>query len=213
MKLTSYTVNPFQENTYVMARDGKAILFDPGFFNSTEVNLLVQTLKEWDATLIAIVLTHAHTDHVLGLTRVLDRYEVPVYLNHEDLYLWENFVVSSAMFGLEVKPFDFTPIDLQAQKDWKQGPFTFDVLFTPGHAPGHLSFYDKEQKILIAGDTLFQNSIGRTDLYKGDFDTLKKSIRENIYTLPDETRVLPGHGPETTVGYEKKNNQFVKEVK
>lgn len=212
MKLTSFTVNPFQENTYLMEKDGQAIVFDPGFFNSSEVNKLVQTLQEWDARLIAVVLTHAHTDHVLGLQRVLDRYEVPVYLNHEDLFLWENFVSSSAMFGLEVKPFDFTPVDLQAQKGWTIGPFTFDVLFTPGHAPGHLAYYDESQNILIAGDTLFRDSIGRTDLYKGDFDTLEKSIRENIYTLPDETRVLPGHGPETTVGHEKKHNQFVKGV-
>lgn len=210
MELTSFTVNPFQENTYLLEKNGKALIFDPGFFNSTEISRCVQTLKDWDADLVAVVLTHAHTDHVLGLQRVLDRYEVPVYLNHEDLFLWENFVSASAMFGLEVKPFDFTPNDLGEQKNWQIGPFTFDVLFTPGHAPGHLAFYHKAGNILIAGDTLFRDSIGRTDLYKGSFELLEESIRGKIYTLPDETRVLPGHGPETTVGYEKLNNQFVK---
>lgn len=210
MKLTSFTVNPFQENTYLLEKDGKAILIDPGLFNATEVNRFVETLEKWDAQLIAIILTHAHTDHVLGLQSVLDRYDVPVYLNHEDLYLWENFVATSAMFGLEVKPFDFTPINLEPKANWEIGPFLFDVLFTPGHAPGHLAYYNEAENILLAGDTLFRESIGRTDLYKGDFDVLEKSIREYIYTLPDVTRVLPGHGPETTVGHEKANNPFVK---
>ncbi|MEX0773475.1 MAG: MBL fold metallo-hydrolase [Balneolales bacterium] len=210
MKLKSFTVNPFQENTYLLGKDDKAIIFDPGFFNATEVSRFIEILKKWNAELIAVVLTHAHTDHVLGLQKILDRYDVPVYLNHEDLYLWENFVATSAMFGLEVKPFDFTPLNLEAQKDWEIGPFTFDILFTPGHAPGHLSYHIKKANILIAGDTLFRESIGRTDLYKGNFDVLEKSIRENIYTLPDKTRVLPGHGPETTVGHEKGSNPFVK---
>ncbi|MEX2640351.1 MAG: MBL fold metallo-hydrolase [Balneolales bacterium] len=210
MNLASFTVNPFQENTYLLEKEGTAIVFDPGFSNATEINPFVRTLEEWNAELTAVVLTHAHTDHVLGLDRLLGRYDVPVYLNHEDLFLWENFVAASAMFGLEVKPFDFTPIDLPARRGWKIGPFTLDVLFTPGHAPGHLAYYDPGEKVLIAGDTLFRNSIGRTDLYKGNFDLLEKSIRQEIYTLPDETRVLPGHGPETSVGHEKANNQFVR---
>lgn len=210
MKLKSFTVNPFQENTYLLEKENKAVIFDPGFFNATEINGMDQTLKEWDAELIAVILTHAHTDHVLGLQRVLDRYDIPVYMNHGDLYLWENFVATSAMFGLQVEPFNFTPLSLEPKKDWQIGPFTFDIIFTPGHAPGHLSFHAKAANLLIAGDALFRESIGRTDLYKGDFDQLEKSIKENIYTLPDETRILPGHGIETTVGHEKVNNPFVK---
>ena len=117
---------------------------------------------------------------------------------------------SAAMFGLQVDGFSFDPQPLAVQPEWRLGNFVFEVRYTPGHSPDHLSLYHAEDEIMIAGDALFKEGIGRTDLYKGDFSMLEKSIREQLYSLPDDTVVYPGHGPETTIGHEKKSNPFVK---
>lgn len=209
MKLFTLTVNPFSENTYVLIEDHKAVLIDPGFYAETEYQEFKRLLKEEEAELEVIVLTHSHVDHVLGLSRVLTDYDVPVYLNHTDLYLWENFASQAGRFGLNAKEFDFTPEPLETGLQ-TLGPLTFDVRYTPGHSPDHVSLYRKEEGIVIAGDALFKQSIGRTDLYKGDMQLLAKSIREQLYTLPVDTLVYPGHGPATTIGFEKQNNAFVK---
>lgn len=211
MDVKQYTVGPFSENTYLLTRDQKAILIDPGFFDPREFTVTKNDLEESGAELIAVVLTHAHIDHIAGLDKVLKEFDVPVYLNHSDLYLWENYPDQATRFGFRASGFDFTPKELPEQKAFSIGPFTFDVLFTPGHSPDHVSLYFADKSTVVAGDALFRESIGRTDLYKGDFDLLAKSIREQLYTLPDDTKVLPGHGPSTTIGYEKANNNFVKE--
>ncbi|MGM0588629.1 MAG: MBL fold metallo-hydrolase [Bacteroidota bacterium] len=210
MNLYTLTVNPFSENTYVLVEESKALLIDPGFYAESEFQEYKRILKSEEATLSAVVLTHAHVDHVLGLSRVLKDRRVPVYLNHSDLYLWENFPAQAGRFGFNVPAFDFTPEPLEVGEEVTLGPLTFDVRYTPGHAPDHVSLYRPQESILIAGDTLFKQSIGRTDLYKGDMEQLAKSIREQLYTLPDDTQVYPGHGPSTTIGFEKKNNSFVK---
>lgn len=210
MKLITFTVNPFQQNTYLLTHASKAVLFDAGFFNASEHHQLAQSLKQENADLEAIILTHAHIDHVIGLEDVKAKYDVPVYLHPDDQYLWENYMSHAAMFGVDVTPFSFEPEWIQENPQLSIGSFTMDARHTPGHAPGHLSFYFKDEGFAISGDALFQGSIGRTDLYKGDFDILEKSIRTQLYTLPDETVVYSGHGPATTIGNEKATNPFVK---
>ena len=210
MKLKTYTVGPFSENTYLLSTENESILFDPGFFDPVEYRTFKDELDESGSQLIAVILTHAHVDHLLGLEKVLKDYKVHVYLNHSDLYLWENFPNQAQMFGFRTASFDFVPEPLPEQKDFKVGDFQFDVLYTPGHSPDHVSLYFKDEGLLISGDALFMQSIGRTDLYKGDFDTLATSIRKKLYTLPDETVVWPGHGLSTTIGFEKEQNGFVK---
>jgi len=211
MDVKQYTVGPFAENTYLITQQGKSILIDPGFFDPRELTVFKNDLEESNSELIAICLTHAHIDHVMGLENVLKEFDVPVYLNHSDLYLWNNYEDQALRFGFRTSGFDFTPIELSEQKKFILGPFTFDVIYTPGHSPDHVSLYFPDENLLIAGDALFLESIGRTDLYKGDLELLTESIREKLYTLPDETKVLSGHGPSTTIGYEKANNSFVKE--
>jgi glyoxylase-like metal-dependent hydrolase (beta-lactamase superfamily II) len=130
-------------------------------------------------------------------------------LNNTDPYLWNNFASQAQMFGFRAEGFDFEPENIPVTSNWSLGSFTFDVRYTPGHAPDHVSLYNEQNKVVIAGDALFKEGIGRTDLYKGSMDVLKKSIREQLYTLPDETTVYPGHGPETSIGHEKKSNPFV----
>jgi len=211
MEIKKFTVGPFSENTYLLIEEGQAVLVDPGFSNSNEYNAFKNDLEGESVELQAVCLTHAHVDHVLGLNKVLRDFKVPVYLNHSDLYLWRNFEQQSQAFGFRSTGFDFTPEPLPEQKSFSIGHFTFDVIYTPGHSPDHVSFYFPEDAILVAGDVLFFESIGRTDLYQGDFDTLATSIRKKLYVLPDNTSVYPGHGPATTIGREKKQNAFVKE--
>lgn len=208
MNIESFIVGPFEENTYLLKNRKEAILIDPGFSNRSELLEMEEAIKETE--LIGILLTHAHVDHVLGLNQVLQKYEVPVYLNHSDLYLWENFESQSAMFGIRTGGFSFIPKNLEEQHNFEIGSFVMDVLYTPGHSPDHVSLFFQDDGFVIAGDALFRESIGRTDLYRGDFDLLERSIRQKLYTLPDDTVVYPGHGPATTIGYEKEYNGFVK---
>ncbi|MCH8567377.1 MAG: MBL fold metallo-hydrolase [Balneolales bacterium] len=211
MIVETFEVNPFSQNTYLLIEDGQAILIDAGFSVPSELNKMTDTLKQHHAILKAVILTHAHIDHVMGLQRVLEKYDVPVWLCHKDLYLWQNFHVQGNFYGLNAKAFDFIPNELVPGEMFMVGRFTMEVLFTPGHSPDHVSLYFKDENKVFAGDVLFNGSIGRTDLYKGNYDILEKSVREKLYTLPDETEVFPGHGPSTLIGHEKKFNAFIKQ--
>ncbi len=210
MNIKIFEVGPFMENTYLLIKEGKAILIDPGFYNETEYQAFKKTLTDFNAELSAIVLTHSHVDHVLGLQRVLKDFEINVYLNTQDLFLWENFGSQATMFGLNQVGFSFTPEALPVDGDFELSGFSFECLYTPGHSPDHTSLYFKEEEFVIAGDALFRESIGRTDLYQGDFEILSASIKDKLYSLPDNTTVYSGHGPSTTIGHEKTHNPFVK---
>jgi len=209
MQFTTFTVNPFSENTYLVHNENDALLVDPGFMSQPEKTSFLKKLDQLNVQLKAVLLTHAHVDHILGVSFIRGEFDIPFYINHTDLYLWKNASEQAAMFGFRLDDFDFTPRELQPEGNISVEGVEFYSYATPGHAPEHLSFYFEEDNTLLAGDTLFKQSIGRTDLYKGDFEVLKQSI-QTLYTLPDETRVLPGHGPETTIGFEKKNNAFVR---
>lgn len=210
MEIKIFEVGPFYENTYLLTQNNDALLIDPGFNSEQEYSTFKQFLSSSSSTLVGIVLTHAHVDHVLGLQRVLKDFAVPVYLNTDDLFLWNNFGSQAAMFQLNQVGFSFTPNSLPSSGKFSLKSFEFECLYTPGHSPDHVSLYFSEESFVIAGDALFKESIGRTDLYKGDFELLEKSIKTKLYTLPDETRVYPGHGPSTTIGHEKKSNPFVR---
>lgn len=210
MHVHSFTVGPFAENTYLLTENDSSLVIDPGFFEESEFNSFRRKLEEESSELSAVVLTHAHIDHILGLQRVLESFDVPVYLSDRDHYLWKNSASQAQMFGLEMKDFDFEPKAIPVQKDWQIDVFSFDIRYTPGHAPDHVSLYNRKDNFVIAGDALFKEGIGRTDLYKGSYEVLETSIREQLYTLPDETIVYPGHGPETSIGHEKEANPFVK---
>lgn len=210
MKIKAFTVGPFSENTYLLLEDREALLVDPGFSNPNEFDSAVRYLEASEADLLAVVLTHAHVDHILGLNRVLEKYSVPVYLSDEDRNLWKNYPAQARMFGFEVDRVDTDPEPLPSGTEWEIGCFRFTNLYTPGHAPDHVALYSEADSALLAGDTLFKRGIGRTDLYKGSMELLEQSIREQLYTLPDDTIVYPGHGPATTIGEEKQSNPFVK---
>lgn len=210
MNIKKFEVGPFAENTYLITKEKDSLLIDPGFSSEKEFNRFRSELANTNTTLAAVLLTHAHIDHVLGLSAVLDAFDVDVFLTHSDLHPWNNISQQAAMFGLHAENLDFTPKELPDKGRFSAGSFEMDLLFTPGHAPEHVSFYFEEQEFVIAGDTLFKQSVGRTDLYKGSSDLLIRSIKEKLYTLPNSTTVYPGHGPLTTIGEEKQNNPFVK---
>lgn len=210
MNIRTFEVGPFLENTYLLSKNDSAILIDPGFSNESEYSSFKNILLASGCKLVSIVLTHAHVDHVLGINRVLRDFKIPIYSNIEDLFLWENFGNQATMFGLREVGFSFTPKPLPKAGVFELDEFNFECLFTPGHSPDHTSLFFKEEKLVVSGDALFRESIGRTDLYKGDLELLRKSIIEKLYTLPGSTTVYPGHGLPTTIDHEKINNPFVK---
>lgn len=210
MEIKIFEVGPFMQNTYLLIKEDEAILVDPGFFTENEYSQFKQTLNKANAQLIAIVLTHAHVDHVMGIQRTLNDFNVKVYLNTDDLFLWQNFGAQTRAYGINQPDFDFIPESLPKNEAKVLSKFNFECLFTPGHSPDHTALYFAQEKVLISGDAIFKESIGRTDLYKGDFEVLADSIQRKIYSLPDSTIIYPGHGESTSVGYEKLNNQFVR---
>ena len=182
----------------------RAIVVDPGG-DSARILHEVQTLG---LTVSHILHTHAHFDHFLASGAMKQATGAALCLHQDDLDLWKNLEVQCRMFGV---PFVFVPMPDYWLKDEEQvrlGEHALIALHTPGHTPGSMSFHAPNEQLVLAGDTLFRGSIGRTDLWGGDFDTIERSIRERLYTLDDATIVVTGHGPETEIGREKESNQF-----
>jgi len=207
-EVVGLTNGPFAENCWLVADPGtrEAVVVDPG----DEAPLFLARLRHHDWTPTAIWLTHAHVDHVSGVAAVKEASGVPVFLHPADRFLYDHAAQQGAMFGLRVDPPPPPDAELADGQTLAVGGCRFEVVHVPGHSPGHVAFVG--HGLAIAGDVLFAGSIGRTDLPGGDMDTLLASIRTRLYPLPDDTRVLPGHGPETTIGAEKRTNPFVRLV-
>ncbi len=205
-----FTFNGFQENTIVVSEGNSAVIFDPGCSNRQEENALAQYLIENHLTLEAVWLTHAHLDHVFGLDHVVRTYQVPVYLHEDDIVTLKHGPAAAQLYGIPgfIPPPEPTDI-LKGGETMKIGEASFKVLFTPGHAPGHVVYYNKEEGYAINGDVLFAGSFGRYDLPGGNLEALKHSIIDTMFNLPEDTVVLCGHGPETTIGREKHTNPIL----
>lgn len=208
--LKSFCFNPFQQNTYLIYDDkGTAYIIDPGNFTSSENELLKNFISEKKLKLKRLLLTHAHIDHILGNKFIFDTYGLLPEVNKDDLYFIENMIKSGAMYGIncEASP---TPTTYINDGDIiTLGEYEFNCIHTPGHSPGSISFYNKQNKLLISGDVLFYGSIGRTDLPKGNHQQLIDSIKHKLFILEDDTKVYSGHGQSTTIGFEKNNNPFL----
>ncbi|MDB3870525.1 MBL fold metallo-hydrolase [bacterium] len=211
MKIKSFTFNPFQENTYVVYDDTKeCIIIDPGCYTDIERAELRRFITSEGLKPVKLINTHCHIDHVLGNKFVSELWDLELYMNKEDLPLLENAGNIGKMYGMEDYEGSPYPKHFLAQNDTLTfGDSSFKILFTPGHAPGHICLYSKENNLVIAGDVLFQGSIGRTDLPGGDHSTLINSIITQLFPLPNETQVFCGHGPATNLGYEKEHNIFL----
>jgi len=208
-KMAIFTFNAFQENTYLLWNaDSEAVLIDPGMSNLEEQTLLETFRRKQGLTIKRLLLTHAHIDHVLGLSYACDQYQLTPELHEPERVVYDAQPQVAAMYGLhlEALPSDVKYVDLE--KPWTMGDLSLDLRFTPGHSPGSISLVNHASHYVIAGDALFAGSIGRTDLPGGDFPTLIESIQRELFSLPDDMRVYSGHGPDTTIGTEKTSNPF-----
>lgn len=208
MRILSFAGGPFAENTYLVVcpETGAAVVVDPG----AEAGEAVDAVERQGARIEAILLTHAHVDHIEGIPRVRDAApDAPILLHEADRPLYDAAGQQAAAFGLSVS--ELPPPD----RFWSHGETfalggcTFEVRHAPGHASGHVILVAEGEGVALVGDVVFRGSIGRTDLPGGDLRTLMRSIREQVLTLPDATRLLPGHGPATTVGDERRGNPFL----
>ncbi|WP_187261187.1 MBL fold metallo-hydrolase [Pontibacter beigongshangensis] len=210
MKVTCLTFNPFQENTYLLHDDTKeCIVIDPGCYEKQEQQELKQYIAEHGLKVVRLLNTHCHIDHVLGNKFVADTYGVELEIHETDLQTLRSVPVYAPSYGFPMYAEQAPGAFLKEGEPVTFGNTELQVFFTPGHAPGHVVFYSEKDKACIGGDVLFRSSIGRTDLPGGDFDTLIRSIHTKMFTLPDDVTVYPGHGPETTIGFEKKHNPFL----
>jgi hydroxyacylglutathione hydrolase len=211
LHIKSFAFNPFSENTYIVFNENKnAFIIDPGDFSEVENNILNQFIIDNELKVQNILLTHAHIDHVLGLQKAFDKYKVPILMHELEKEILDRNPMDANRFGFFFKPFEGEISYLNENEIISVDEDDFKILHVPGHSPGHIAFYSEAQKFIISGDVLFEGSIGRTDLYKGDAQELLKSIREKLFVLEDETKVYNGHGNPTTVGFEKSYNPFFK---
>ena len=210
LSLKSFCFNPFQQNTYlVYDENGTAFIIDPGNSNAAENLTLKKFIEEKKLNLSRLLLTHAHIDHVLGNRFIYDTWGLLPELHEADLYLLSALEKTGAMYGI---PCEASPEPVHFLKDGdliRLGTYEFECLFTPGHSPGSISFYNAQNKLLISGDVLFHESIGRTDLPMGNHTQLLNSIKEKLFVLGDDLKVYSGHGPSTTIGHERKYNPFL----
>lgn len=211
IQLKSFCFNAFQENTYVVWNEqGDGLIIDPGCYTFEERNILREFIAEQQIVPKAIINTHAHVDHVLGVAPIKEIYNIPFGLHKKDLVLLQDVKSRAEYYGFP--HYQETEVDfyLEEGQEITFGGLSPNVLFVPGHAPGHVAFYFEEDRILFSGDVLFRRSIGRTDFPLCNHEDLLKSIKTQLYILPDEVKVYPGHGGPTTIGEEKVLNPFVR---
>ncbi len=205
VKVICLTNGVFAENCYIVAEESssKAVLIDPG----EESQLFLGRLKTEGLDLQAVWLTHGHIDHVMGVAAVVSETRVPVYLHPADRELYDGIVEQGRWLGVSASPQPVPDFEIAEGDVMKVGDVAFDVRAVPGHSPGSVAFVG--DGMVFGGDALFAGSIGRSDLPGGNHDTLIESIKTQLLTLPDETLVFSGHGPETTVGTERESNPFL----
>ncbi len=212
LKVHSFTFNPFQENTYIISnQENECLIIDPGMYGQGENDQLFSFIKEHNLKPVKIINTHAHIDHILGIGAVKQKYMIPFGLHELEKPILENGPGSAMLFGLNFNVSPTIDFFIKEGESLRFGDSEINILFTPGHSPGSISFYFPKENLIIAGDVLFNGSVGRTDLPGGDSAVLMNSIKSQLYTLPEHTLVYPGHGPLTNIGHEKRNNPFVKE--
>jgi len=213
MHLGIFTFNPFQENTYILYDEtNDCVILDPGCINESERKVLDDFIKGNGLNPVKLINTHCHIDHILGNKYVSERYNIGLEIHEGELVVLNSGELVSQKYGV---PYEKSPQPISYIKDEdiiEFGNTKVKSIFTPGHSPASLSFLNEEEKILIAGDVLFHESIGRTDLPGGSMDILLKSIAERFMVLDDDTQVYSGHGPKTTIGHERANNPFLREL-
>tara|TARA_B100000214_G_scaffold298904_1_gene228976 strand:+ start:685 stop:1326 length:642 start_codon:yes stop_codon:yes gene_type:complete len=213
MKVKCFTFNPFQENTYILYDNtNECVIIDPGCSNANEQVELINFIKSNTLAPVKLINTHAHIDHIFGNKFISRLFKIDLYLHKLELELLKEAENIAKSYGIE--NFESSPLPNYFMNEGdiiSFGNTSLEVLFTPGHSPGHICLYNKKNNILIAGDVIFKLSIGRTDLPGGNYDTLISSIKNKLYSLPTNTEIFCGHGPTTNINFEKLNNPFLKD--
>ena len=205
-----FSFSPIQENTYIVYNEQlDCCIIDPGCYFPAEEDTLKRFITDQHLRPKYLLNTHCHLDHVFGNRFVHETWQLPLYLHPKEVLVLEHAPKSGERWNMPFRnyegPFNF----LQEGDIINIGNDKLEVLFAPGHSPGHICFYCRDQQFVIGGDVLFKMSIGRTDLPGGDHQMLLKNIREKLFVLPDEVKIYPGHGEPTTIGFEKKHNPFL----
>ncbi|MEO7446442.1 MAG: MBL fold metallo-hydrolase [Ferruginibacter sp.] len=210
LKIKSFTFSPIQENTYVLYNENKeAIIIDPGCYDDAEKQELAAFITSEGLKPVKLINTHCHLDHIFGNKFIAETYKLIPEFHKDEQQIHDFASASGLMYNLPFDTYSGEVKYLPGQGTINLGEDVLEVLHTPGHSPGHLSFYKADQQFVISGDALFNRSIGRTDLPLGNHAQLIKSIKEKLLVLPGETVVYSGHGPKTTVGEEKSENPFL----
>lgn len=211
IQVHTFTFNPFSENTYILSDETKdCVVIDPGCSDYEERKQLKDFIDNNHLKVVHLLNTHAHIDHVLGNQFVKRTFGVKLHLHRKDLPLLQNAAFRAEAYGFPNYEGSEVDVFIEEGDIIKFGNTELEILFVPGHAPGHVAFINREENICVSGDVLFKQSVGRTDFPMCSFPDLEKSIRTKLYTLDDEMVVFPGHGGITTIGYEKNNNPYVK---
>ena len=205
-----FPFNPLQENTYILYnQDNECIIVDPGCYSEAEREKIKDFIAEKGLKPVMLVNTHCHLDHVFGNKFIAETYKLELFIHPGEKVVLDHAPTSGLMWNLPFDSYSGNIHDLVPGKHLVLGDEQLEILFTPGHSPASVSFYSKTNGFLLAGDVLFRESVGRTDLPGGSPDVLMKSIKDEFYVLPDETIVYSGHGMPTTIGHEKKHNPYV----
>ena len=212
INIKTFTFGPFQENmTLLWDESDECIIIDPGMYTSADEGEVSQFIEENNLTPVALLNTHCHIDHVMGNRYIADTYGLQLSAHQLDVPTLALAEKAAQLYQLNYTPSPEIEIFLEEGEQLKFGKSQLDILFTPGHAPGHVVFVSHEQQFVINGDVLFRRSVGRVDLPGSNPADLIRSIQEKMYSLGDDYEVYCGHGPNTTIGYEKQNNPFVNE--
>lgn len=211
MNIVKFVFSPFQENTYVLYDETKeCVIIDPGCYDDKERKRLVDFIEDRGLTPVRLMNTHCHIDHIFGNKFVSELYRLPLESHRDEQEMIEYSELKAGMYGVVLEKSPSISVFWDEGDVITFGNSELEVLFTPGHSPASISFYNRKGNFVIGGDVLFRESIGRTDLQGGNFETLAHSIRTKFFTLPNETKVYSGHGDVTTVGHEKMYNPFVR---
>lgn len=210
LKVEKFVFNPFQENTFLIyAESGACIIVDAGCYSDEERKTVEDFIEGNKLELIGLVNTHCHVDHIFGNAYFVNKYKVELAAHKDDEFLIESATDHAATFGLPFKETAKISRYIDENDSINIGESKLSVIHVPGHSPGGIALYAKEEGFLIAGDILFQSSIGRTDLPGGNYEILVNGIKEKLLILPESTLVYPGHGENTTIKIEKESNPFL----
>jgi glyoxylase-like metal-dependent hydrolase (beta-lactamase superfamily II) len=211
LRIAQFTFNAFSENTYILAdEEGNAILIDPGMTDEAEDAILFEYIADEKLKPQLILNTHCHLDHILGNSSASSKYAIPMWCHAGEIQVIERAASTALMFGLAYRPSVLPTKTIGEGETITVGSIVLDTLFVPGHAPGHLAFVCKNERVVFSGDVLFNGSVGRVDLPGCNAADLVHSIQTKMYALPEDFVVYSGHGPSTTIGEEKHDNFFVR---